>query len=311
MKKILIILIVTIIFLTINYMDNKVYEPEIIVETPFPSEGGIPTFASTPANAVGTYTPTTTKEKFIPKKKVALELLSTALNTRSKKILQEFNLADSGGLKIGDFKEGISGDLRITPSGLTARDIAGLTTFAIDGETGSAVFRGEIRAADFVVSDENGLISLNNFNSGYVDNANVLTITPGGVYVEIDVTGGGDPLVVEFDLTRESNVMVFFNATGRNTVDGSFQLVAIYEDGGSGTVGTAPFTQLTGHSRISGAVNADTAAGGTAMSVITASQTKIVTLGAGHHRLALRHRAVGANSVIIQDMTIGFMVLGR
>jgi hypothetical protein len=307
MKKILTILIAIIILLAIIQMDNKVYEQEVIVETPFPSETGIPGFAPTVANAVGTYTPTTTKEKTIPKKKLALELLSTALNTRSKKILQEFDLADSGGLKIGNFKEGLSGDLRITPNGLTARDIAGLTTFAIDGLTGSAVFRGEIRAADFVISDENGLISLNNFNSGYIDNSNVLTITPGGVYVEVDVTGGGSPLVVEFDLTRESNVQIFFNASGRCTVAGGFQLVAIYEDGGSGAVGTAPFTQLTGHSRISGAINDTTGS----MGVTTASQTKIVTLGQGHHRLALRHRSTGSNSCIIQDMTIGFVVLGR
>lgn len=296
-----ILIIVAVSLMGVKMAEEKVYEPEVIAENPFP--GGDNVVPITQAPSPGTFTPTTTKPTFIPKKKVALELLSTALNTRTKKILQEFEFTPSGALQIGKFEDGVSGDLRISPNGILGRDLAGLTTFGIDATTGEAIFRGEVRARDFVVSDERGLISLNNFDSGYVDNANVLTITPGGSYVEIDVTGGGDPLVVQFDLDRQSNVQIFFNASGRNTVAGSFQLVAIYEDNGSG----APYTQLTGHSRISGAIND---AAGT-MGVTTASQTKIVTLEAGHHRLALRHRAVGANSVIIQDMTIGYVVLGR
>ena len=305
MKKIWVISVVTILIILGVIVDtntkDKVYEPELIVENPFPGEDS--TIPITQTQSPGVFTATTTKPTFVPKKKAALELLSTALNTRSKKILQEFEFTPSGALQIGTFEEGISGDLRLSANGILGRDLAGLTTFAIDATTGEAIFRGQVRAADFVVSDERGLISLNNFDSGYVDNDNVLTITPGGSYVEIDVTGGGDPLVVEFNLERQSNVYIFFNASGRNTVAGSFQLVAIYRDNGSG----APFTQLTGHSRISGAIN-DVAG---SMGVTTASQGKIVTLDAGHHRLALRHRAVGSNSCIIQDMTIGYMVLGR
>ena len=53
----------------------------------------------------GVVTPTVTKEKRLPTPKVATELLSSALNTRSKNILQEFTLQDSGGFKIGNFKE--------------------------------------------------------------------------------------------------------------------------------------------------------------------------------------------------------------
>ncbi len=43
------------------------------------------------------------------RKRLAQELLSRALNTRSKRILQEFKLEDSGGFKIGDFKKGVTG----------------------------------------------------------------------------------------------------------------------------------------------------------------------------------------------------------
>ena len=132
--------------------EEKVYTPEIIQETPFPGE---PIILDTQSqSSIGeNFAPTIAKEKTFPKKRVAVELLSTALNTRSRKILEEFELQQSGGFQIGDFKKGISGDLRITPNGLTARNIAGLTTFAINGTDGSAVFKGEIRSGSLITGE--------------------------------------------------------------------------------------------------------------------------------------------------------------
>jgi len=134
---------------------DKIYRPEEILDVPFPGE---PEPVSLPGqtNPAGTFGLTTTKPKSFPTKKIAVELLSTALNTRSKKVLQEFELQDTGGFKVGTFKSGISGDLRITPNGLTARDIAGLTTFAIDGDTGDAVFKGIVQAGAVIATDIDG-----------------------------------------------------------------------------------------------------------------------------------------------------------
>ena len=134
-------------------MTDKNFEPETVPETPFPTEAALPVLTASQSSGAGNFDPATTKEKVIPKKRTAVELLSTALNTRSKKILQEFELVQSGGIKVGDFQEGLSGDLRITPNGLTARNIAGLTTFAIDGTDGSAVFAGQVRAGSTIVAD--------------------------------------------------------------------------------------------------------------------------------------------------------------
>jgi hypothetical protein len=132
-------------------MAKKLYEPEVIQETPFPGEVEISD--SLRSGSKNTYTPTTTNGRPFKQKRTSIELLSTALNTRSRKILQEFELEQSGGLKVGNFEEGVTGDLRITPSGITARDIAGITTFAIDGSDGSAVFRGTLRAGSTIVAD--------------------------------------------------------------------------------------------------------------------------------------------------------------
>lgn len=133
-------------------MDNKVYEPEVIVENPFPSQPDLG-FVPGQSNPTGVYTPTSTREKVFPRKRTAVELLSSALNTRSRKILQQFALQQSGGFQIGNFEEGISGDLRITPNGLTARDIAGLTTISIDGTSGDVAIKGELRSGSVITGE--------------------------------------------------------------------------------------------------------------------------------------------------------------
>lgn len=303
--SIAVILVVTLVIQVKMADDLKVYTPAEISDSPLPNEEGgeVPISSGGGGTANGNFNPNSIKPKKIPKKVFADETISQSLNTKSKKILAEFEFLQQGAIQIGEYVPGVSGDIKLSPNGIVARNSSGQTTLAIDGDTGNAVFQGEVRAADFIVSDENGLISLNNFNSDYVDNFNTQTVVPGGVPVEIDVSsGGGDPLVLEFDLVRDSNVLIFCGASGRNTTPGGFQLLAIYEDGGG-----APFTQITGNLRISGAIN--DAAGG--LGDTSASCTKILRMAAGHHRLALRHRAVGVQSVQIRDITLGFVVLGR
>lgn len=133
-------------------MDEKVYTQEIIQEAPFPEEILQPVNSQTQESG-DTYTQAVTKDKTFPVKRTAIELLSTALNTRSKKILQEFELQQSGGFQIGNFEEGVSGDTRITPNGLVMRNKAGLVTLAQDGDTGDAIFAGQVRAGSTIVSD--------------------------------------------------------------------------------------------------------------------------------------------------------------
>lgn len=147
--------------------NEKVYTPEVIQENPLP--GGIdasyditdPSIRSNPSEApLG---PATIKQQLVPAKKVATELLSTMLNTRSKKILQEIQFTPSGALQIGNYQDGDTGDIRISPNGIVARNITGLQTFALDGLTGSAVFAGEVQAGTLIsgavaVGDGNILI---------------------------------------------------------------------------------------------------------------------------------------------------------
>ncbi|MCR4324153.1 MAG: hypothetical protein NUV69_00490 [Candidatus Curtissbacteria bacterium] len=134
-------------------MAKDVFEPEVIEDNPFPGEPLVIPTSVSEGGKNDTFSPATTKGEKFPVKRTAVELLSTALNTRSRKILEEFKLVQSGAIQVGNFQEGLTGDLRITPNGITARDIAGLTTFAIDGTDGSAIFAGQVRAGSTIVSN--------------------------------------------------------------------------------------------------------------------------------------------------------------
>jgi len=126
-------------------VDDKVFKPQVVEDVAFPL---LPDENQSVESGYSnkTYTPRQIKENKFPKKIVAQELLSSVLNTKSRKILQGMEFTQSGALQIGSFEAGISGDLRIARSGLVARNSSGITTFAIDGETGDATFAGEIQS---------------------------------------------------------------------------------------------------------------------------------------------------------------------
>lgn len=130
--------------------DEKVYYPETIDENPLPIQEGMVAFEDTQKTSNGEYTNKKIESQPLPTRKIAYELLGNQLNTRSRKILAEFQFTQSGALQIGKYENGVSGDLRISPNGITARDSAGITTFAIDGTTGNATFKGEVQAGAFI-----------------------------------------------------------------------------------------------------------------------------------------------------------------
>jgi hypothetical protein len=129
-------------------MADKVYENEVQPDNPFPN-GVVESLSETSGNS-DIVTPTTTTEKKFPTRKIATELISSALNTKSKKILQEFELTQSGAIRIGNFKEGISGEVLITAEGIVTKDKAGLVTIALYGADGSGVFKGSIQAGSII-----------------------------------------------------------------------------------------------------------------------------------------------------------------
>lgn len=143
-------------------MAEKVYTPEVVPDAGFPLEGSAVTAITTATQETAnqTYGAKEMAEQSFPLKMVAKELLSTAINTISKKITKAFEFTKSGALQIGEYINGVSGDIRISPDGITARNNAGNTTFSLDGDTGNAIFTGDVRAStftsDFFNVDERG-----------------------------------------------------------------------------------------------------------------------------------------------------------
>ena len=129
--------------------EEKVYTPATIEDQPLPQEGEEVSFGSS-ASDKGVETQKTIPNKTIPRKRVAVELIGTALNTKSRKILAEFQFTPSGALQIGTYENGVSGDIRISPGGIVARNISGITTFTLDGDTGDAIFAGELRSGSVI-----------------------------------------------------------------------------------------------------------------------------------------------------------------
>lgn len=66
----------------------------------------------------------------------------SAISTATSTILGAFTFGVSGALQIGTYVNGVSGDIRISPTGILGRDINGATTFSINGTTGVAVLNG-------------------------------------------------------------------------------------------------------------------------------------------------------------------------
>lgn len=130
---------------------DKVYYPEVIPDQPFPNQDGGASLESSGSGSANTpFSPTELANQPFPTKRIAVELLSVALNTRSKKILQEFKFTPSGAIQIGEYTPGVNGDIRISPGGVLGRNSLGDTTFALDGETGDAVFAGTLQTGTLI-----------------------------------------------------------------------------------------------------------------------------------------------------------------
>lgn len=134
----------------------KVYTAQVITDVPFELEGTSPIDTKTSQSSANeTYGPATIDDQSLPPQRVARILLSDSLNTVSKKILQEYQFTQQGAIQVGEYQSGVSGDIRISPNGITARDLAGNTTFDLDGDTGDAAFKGRLEAGSIVAGDGN------------------------------------------------------------------------------------------------------------------------------------------------------------
>lgn len=175
-------------------MDEKIYFPETIPENPFPGDEPVEIGAGNTSVAGGSYKPATTKDQQVPTKRIATELLSSALNTKSKKITKEFQFTESGALQVGKYENGVSGDVRISPAGITARNTSGNPTFSLDGETGDATFAGTVQAGAVIAANIDGdLITAGSVTADKlsVSQLDAVATNTGTLTVDETITVGG------------------------------------------------------------------------------------------------------------------------
>lgn len=157
--------------------EEKVYTPTVVTDQPFPDQDKASPAASETGSGGSSkmYKPQELPSANFPRKFIAHETISSSLNTKSKKILQEFEFTQSGAIQVGNYEPGVSGDIRISPNGLVGRNSSGLITFAIDGDTGNAVFAGELQTGSLITGDiliqGDGAIRVENDNSSTVIDA--------------------------------------------------------------------------------------------------------------------------------------------
>lgn len=130
--------------------EDTVYTPIEISDTPFPSETESVSTASSQSTSGETYSTEKTKNTNFPDPRVAVALIGQEINTRSKKILSAFEFTPSGAIQIGNYQLGISGDIRISPEGIIARNKLGDNTVVIDGDTGDLFLMGILQAGTVI-----------------------------------------------------------------------------------------------------------------------------------------------------------------
>lgn len=148
----------------------KTYSPTVIEDIQFP---GIAQRDTTVVGGgsigKGNYDPGEIPERAFPSQTIANDVISDSFDTQNRRILMEYEFAKSGAIQIGEYEEGESGDIRISPSGITARNSSGDTTFTLDGTTGDATFKGTVAAGSLIAGRTD--IGVANGNV-YIDGAN-------------------------------------------------------------------------------------------------------------------------------------------
>lgn len=146
--------------------------------------------------------------------------IDARLDTSAKQILDAFTFGASGAIQIGTYEAGVSGDVKISPNGIVARNKSNQTTVSIDGSTGDANFRGTITASTITGSTlQTGTSGANvDITSSRLrvrsNTTEVLYLELGdyGGVFGINTTGGNNVFKIEIDGSGTAKAIQFIGA---------------------------------------------------------------------------------------------------
>jgi hypothetical protein len=127
----------------------RIYKPQTEEELALPVENQTTVLSSSGKSTTQVLKPQEESES-LPAQKIAYAVISESIDTQKRRILGQFEFGEMGAIRIGKYKQGESGEILITPNGITAVNQTGNTTLTIDGTTGNATFRGTIQANSVV-----------------------------------------------------------------------------------------------------------------------------------------------------------------
>lgn len=135
-------------------MAKNVHEPEVIRDQPFPGidddTNGSYSGGASDSQRVSEHEPREIPERNFPTQLIANQVISDSFDSQSRRILAQYEFGLSGALQIGKYEENVSGDVRVSPTGIIGRNILGETTFTLDAQTGDATFKGTIAAGSLI-----------------------------------------------------------------------------------------------------------------------------------------------------------------
>jgi hypothetical protein len=285
------------------------FTPSTIQDQPIPllsggfSESSGSTSSSTAKSPA--LAPDAIRNTLIPDPQIAREVIGTSLNSKTKAILGEFTFEQLGAIKIGKYINGVSGEIDISPNGISATNVNGDVTFALDGTTGDATFKGtvtagsivtggEIRnAAGDIIIDADGLVSQNSFRSGSVlDTATINTSSV--TYVD-----GGTGLT--FVLTGTTKVLISYSVLLSNLQAGVSADTTVVNISVDGVDDQGPLVAGQGTDYATG------------VGFMSGAASTILTLAAGSHTIKIRYRIelfTGSPDAYISQRSLLYLILG-
>ena len=185
-------------------------EPQTIIDQPIPLLEGSTTPSTgnntDPVTAdSGASVPTTHIDVAFPPVIVAQETIAQSLNTETKAILAQYTFESLGAIVIGGFSQGVSGEVKISPNGIVAKNVNGDTTFALDGTTGNASFLGIVEATDFLISGGTVIVRLiaGQRHQGFTDIQSAINFA--------NSNGGGEVYIPAGTYTFNANINLYSN----------------------------------------------------------------------------------------------------
>jgi len=232
-----------------------------------------------------------------------------AISTATSTILGSFTFGVSGALQIGTYENGVTGDVKISPTGILGRDKLGDTTFSLNGETGVAVLNGLVVGTNVGIGTAEDSAGVTTIVGDTVTTAfvNALSVTAGSISAS-DITAGTiDAGVVTIsNLTVGTNVGIGTaeDSAGVTTIVGATVTTA-FVNALSVTAGSISASDITAGTIDAGVVTISNLTVGTNVDIGTAEDSAGVTTIVGDTVTTAFVNALNitADSVAAEDIT--------